>query len=191
MRARYSSLDGTEARMKLMVALFALLAVVRGAAIGEDLVLQAAFPNPGFAPADAPVSHRIVLAPARMAVEQADHLRPVMRLGPLARISSARYRAQVISAPKQTRRLKQTADEKRLRLSAQLVASASISLAAAAVAHISTQRADDAYDRYLKSASLRRQKAQFDRAERYDRLSGAAFALMEAGIVWSAYQLFF
>ena len=79
----------------------------------------------------------------------------------------------------------------RSRLSAPLYFSAALTVSAAAVARLSKERADDAYETYLMSAGRQRQQSHFEEAERYDRIAGAAFAVMEAGVVWSLYLLFF
>ena len=72
-----------------------------------------------------------------------------------------------------------------------LAASAAVAVAGAAVAWWSTAEADAAYDRYLRSAGARRQQQAFERAERHDRIAGAAFLAMEAGIVLTACLVFF
>ena len=69
--------------------------------------------------------------------------------------------------------------------------SAGLALTGGVLAWLSKREADDAYDRYLHSAGSERQRTEFDRAERYDRLSGAAFAAMEAGVLLPAYFTFF
>lgn len=74
---------------------------------------------------------------------------------------------------------------RRLYLTAALVTSSGV------VAWWSKERADRAYDRYLRAASLRRQEQQFERVERYDRIAGAAFIGMEAGLVMTTYLIFF
>ena len=79
----------------------------------------------------------------------------------------------------------------RSRFSAPLYLSAALTVSAAAVARLSKDRADDAYETYLKSAGRQRQQSHFEEAERYDRIAGAAFAVMEAGLAWSIYLLFF
>ena len=79
----------------------------------------------------------------------------------------------------------------RSRLSAPFYLSAALTVSAAAVARLSKERADDAYETYLRSAGRQRQQSHFEEAERYDRIAGAAFAVMEAGVVWSLYLLFF
>ena len=75
--------------------------------------------------------------------------------------------------------------------SAPLYLSAALTVSAAAIARFSKERADGAYETYLKSAGRQRQQSHFEEAERYDRIAGAAFAVMEAGLVWSLYLLFF
>ena len=72
-----------------------------------------------------------------------------------------------------------------------LVASAAMAVGAAAVAYWSSDEADAAYDRYLRSAGAGRQQQALERAERYDRIAGAAFVAMEAGIVLTACLVFF
>ena len=69
--------------------------------------------------------------------------------------------------------------------------SAGLALTGGVLAWLSKREADDAYDRYLHSAGSERQRTEFDRAEHYDRLSGAAFAAIEAGILLTAYFTFF
>jgi hypothetical protein len=66
-----------------------------------------------------------------------------------------------------------------------------LALAAGGVAWWSESRADRAYDRYLHSASLQRQREQLRRARHYDRVAGTAFGFMEAGIVLTTYLVFF
>lgn len=72
-----------------------------------------------------------------------------------------------------------------------LYVSAGLTVTAAAVARWSKQKADRSYDRYLASANKETQKSQFDRAERFDRISGVAFAAMEAGVLFTTYFVFF
>ena len=72
-----------------------------------------------------------------------------------------------------------------------LAATAALAVTGAAVAYWSTSEADAAYDRYLRSAGARRQQQAFERAERYDRIAGAAFLAMEAGVVLTACLVFF
>ena len=71
-----------------------------------------------------------------------------------------------------------------------LYVSAGLTVTAAAVARWSKQKADRSYDRYLTSANLETQRDQFDRAERFDRISGVAFAAMEAGVLFTTYFVF-
>lgn len=77
------------------------------------------------------------------------------------------------------------------RLRPALVASAALGVTGAVLAYWSSQQADDAYDRYLRSAGEGRQRRAIDRAERYDRLAGAAFVTMEVGLALSVYYAFF
>ena len=72
-----------------------------------------------------------------------------------------------------------------------LVASAGLAVTGAAVAYWSTHKAEDAYDRYLHSAGATRQQDALDRAERYDRIAGTGFFVMEAGLVLTACFAFF
>ena len=72
-----------------------------------------------------------------------------------------------------------------------LAATAALAVTGAAVAWWSTGEADAAYDRYLRSAGAQRQQQAFERAERHDRIAGAAFLAMEAGIVLTACLVFF
>ena len=59
------------------------------------------------------------------------------------------------------------------------------------VAYWSKREADEAYEAYLASASVRRQRKLFQRAERYDRIAGAAFLGMEAGLALTIYLAVF
>ena len=72
-----------------------------------------------------------------------------------------------------------------------LYLSAALTVSAGVLARWTKQEADRSYDNYLQSASPTRQKSTFDRAKRYDRLSGAALVTMEAGIILSTYLIFF
>ena len=73
----------------------------------------------------------------------------------------------------------------------QLYLSATVTVSAGLVARWAKQRADRAYDRYLTSAGIERQDRAFKRSEHYDRISGGAFAVMEAGLLFSTYLLLF
>ena len=73
----------------------------------------------------------------------------------------------------------------------QLYFSAALTVSAAAIAQWSEERADDAYDKYLKTAARSRQGSYFSEARRYDRVAGIALAVMEAGLFWSVYLVFF
>ena len=74
---------------------------------------------------------------------------------------------------------------------ARLYLSAALALGGGGLALWSKHRADEAYESYLRSAGIRRRERQFDRAQRYDRIAGAAFVAMEAGIVLTTYFVFF
>ena len=72
-----------------------------------------------------------------------------------------------------------------------LVASAGLAVTGALLAYWSTNEAEQAYERYLHSAGASRQQDALDRAERHDRIAGAGFLLMEAGLVLTARFVFF
>lgn len=72
-----------------------------------------------------------------------------------------------------------------------LYLSAALAVGGGVVAYWSKERADAAYDRYLRSASVVRQQRELDEAKRFDRVVGAAFVSMEVGLVLSSYLLFF
>lgn len=83
------------------------------------------------------------------------------------------------------------APSKKKRSRKKLYLSAALAVGAGAVAYWSKERADAAYDRYLRSASAARQQRELDAAKHFDRLAGAAFVGMEVGLVLSSYLLFF
>ncbi|MBM3279601.1 MAG: hypothetical protein FJY95_16210 [Candidatus Handelsmanbacteria bacterium] len=83
------------------------------------------------------------------------------------------------------------APERPSRLERGLWWSAGLALAAGGAAWWSARQADRAYERYLHSAGQGRQEETLRRSRRYDRVAGAAFACMEAGIVLSLYLVFF
>lgn len=72
-----------------------------------------------------------------------------------------------------------------------LYLSAGLAVSAGVLALWSKREADRAYDGYLHAAGQTRQKKQFNQAENYDRVSGAALAAMEIGIVLTTYLIFF
>ena len=80
-------------------------------------------------------------------------------------------------------------EEKRAK--GRLYLSAALTVGAGLVAYWSKEKADEAYDRYLHSASAKRQNEFYAQARRYDRLAGTAYIGMEAGLVLSSYLLFF
>jgi len=72
-----------------------------------------------------------------------------------------------------------------------LGAGVALATAGAAVAWWSEREADDAYSDYLHAAAQRRQARALARAERLDRLTGAAFLAMHAGMAVTVAVLFF
>jgi|AP59_1055472.scaffolds.fasta_scaffold75013_2 hypothetical protein len=81
------------------------------------------------------------------------------------------------------------AENKRSR--GRLYLSAALTVGAGIAAYWSKDRADEAYDRYLHSANVAQQNELYDKARRFDRMAGAAYVGMEAGLVLSSYLLFF
>ena len=67
------------------------------------------------------------------------------------------------------------APSKEQRSRKKLYLSAALAVGAGAVAYWSKERANAAYDRYLRSASVARQQRELDEAKRFDRVTGAAF----------------
>ena len=80
---------------------------------------------------------------------------------------------------------------KKKRSRTKLYLSAALAVGAGAVAYWSKERADAAYDRYLRSASVARQQRELDEAKQFDRVTGMAFVGMEVGLVLSSHLLFF
>jgi hypothetical protein len=101
-------------------------------------------------------------------------------------LSGSRLHAQQAGRAK-----KEQLDERRFHPGKAAYLSAGLALSGGVLAWLSKREADNAYDHYLRAAGSERQKTQFDRAERFDRLSGAAFAAMEAGVLMTAYFTFF
>ena len=83
------------------------------------------------------------------------------------------------------------APTKKKRSRKKLYLSAALAVGAGVVAYWSKERADAAYDRYLRSASVARQQRELDEAKHFDRVAGMAFVGMEVGLVLSSYLLFF
>ena len=83
------------------------------------------------------------------------------------------------------------AQTKKKRSRKKLYLSAALALGGGVVAYWSKERADAAYDRYLRSASVARQQRELDEAKHFDRVAGMAFVGMEVGLVLSSYLLFF
>ena len=114
---------------------------------------------------------------------------PALRPGLVPAVSAEKggIGALQLAAPKSGEARK---DEKP-RLTARLCLTAGLAASSGLVAWWSKERADRAYQRYLHAASRRRQEKQFERAERFDRIAGAAFVGMEAGLVFTTYLVFF
>ena len=83
------------------------------------------------------------------------------------------------------------APSKKKRSRKKLYLSAALAVGAGAVAYWSKERANAAYDRYLRSASVARQQRELDAAKHFDRVTGTAFVGMEVGLILSSYLLFF
>ena len=90
-----------------------------------------------------------------------------------------------------TRPAATAAPSKEKRSRKKLYLSAALAVGAGAVAYWSKERADAAYDRYLRSASTKRQQRELAAAKDFDRVAGTAFVGMEVGLVLSSYLLFF
>ena len=121
---------------------------------------------------------------------QAEPLELPWRLAPL----EVALAAQWAERPRLGQRSMPTASaapSKEKRSRKKLYLSAALAVGAGAVAYWSKERADTAYDRYLRSASVARQQRELADAKRFDRIAGAAFVSMEVGIVFSSYLLFF
>ena len=121
---------------------------------------------------------------------QAEPLELPRRLAPL----EAALAEQWVERPRLGQRSMPTASavpSKEKRSRKKLYLSAALAVGAGAVAYWSKERADVAYDRYLRSASAARQQRELADAKRFDRIAGAAFVSMEVGIVFSSYLLFF
>ena len=82
-------------------------------------------------------------------------------------------------------------EKERKRAKGRLYLGAALTVGAGLVAYWSKEKADRAYDRYLHSASAKRQNEFYAEARHYDRMAGVAFIGMEVGLVLSSYLLFF
>ena len=112
------------------------------------------------------------------------------RLAPLEAALAAQW-AERPRLGQQSMPTASAAPSKEKRSRKKLYLSAALAVGAGAVAYWSKERADAAYDRYLRSASAARQQRELADAKRFDRIAGAAFVSMEVGIVFSSYLLFF
>lgn len=113
-----------------------------------------------------------------------------LRLAPLEAALTAQWAEQPLRRP-QAMPATAAAPSEEKRSRRKLYWSAALAVGAGAVAYWSKERADAAYDRYLRSASPKHQERELAAAKRFDRMAGAAFVGMEIGIVLSSYLLFF
>ena len=121
---------------------------------------------------------------------QAEPLALPQRLAPLEAALAAQW-AERPMLRQQSMPTTSEAPSKEKRSRKKLYLSAALAVGAGAVAYWSKEQADSAYNRYLRSASVERQRRELADAKRFDRLAGAAFVGMEVGIVLSSYLLFF
>ena len=120
----------------------------------------------------------------------AESLELPRRLAPLEAALAEQWAEQ----PRLGQRSRPTASaapSKEKRSRKKLYLSAALAIGGGVVAYWSKERANAAYDRYLRSASVARQQRELDEAKRFDRVAGAAFVGMEVGLVLSSYLLFF
>ena len=108
------------------------------------------------------------------------------RLVPLEAALTAQWAEQPMLRPR-SMPTTSAAPTKKKRSRKKLYLSAALAVGAGAVAYWSKERADAAYDRYLRSASVARQQRELDAAKHFDRVAGAAFVGMEVGLVLSSY----
>ena len=120
----------------------------------------------------------------------AEPLEPARRLAPLEAALAEQW-AEQPKLEQQSMPTAAAAPNKEKRSRKKLYLSAALAVGAGAVAYWSKERANAAYDRYLRSASVARQQRELDEAKRFDRVTGAAFVGMEVGLVLSSYLLFF
>ena len=113
-----------------------------------------------------------------------------LRLTPLEAALAAQWAEPPVRRP-QAMLATASAPSKEKRSRRKLYWSAALAVGAGALAYWSKERADAAYNRYLRSASAQHQERELAAAKRFDRMAGAAFVGMEVGIVLSSYLLFF
>ena len=113
-----------------------------------------------------------------------------LRLTPLEAALAAQWAEQPLRRP-QAMPATAAAPSKEKRSRRKLYWSAALAVGAGALAYWSKERADAAYNHYLRSASAKHQERELAAAKRFDRMAGAAFVGMEVGIVLSSYLLFF
>ena len=112
------------------------------------------------------------------------------RLTPLEAVLAAQWAEQPMFRQR-SMPTTSAAPTKKKRSRKKLYLSAALAVGAGVVAYWSKERADAAYDRYLRSASVARQQRELDEAKHFDRVAGMAFVGMEVGLVLSSYLLFF
>ena len=132
----------------------------------------------------------LLLVLAAGASAQAEPLALPQRLAPLEAALAAQW-AERPMLRQRSMPAASAAPSKEKRSRKKLYLSAALAVGAGVVAYWSKERADSAYDRYLRSASVARQQRELADAKRFDRVAGAAFVGMEVSIMLSSYLLFF
>lgn len=131
----------------------------------------------------------LVLA-AQSTLARAESWELPLRLAPLEAALAAQWAEQPRPRPP-AMPATAAAPSKEKRSRRKLYLSTALAVGAGALAYWSKERADAAYNRYLRSASAKHQERELAAAKRFDRMAGAAFVGMEVGIVLSSYLLFF
>ncbi len=112
------------------------------------------------------------------------------RFGGLEVVLENQFATRSQSAERQVS-VESVAQKKEKRSRKRLYLAAALTLGVGCFAQWSKHQADAAYDRYLYSANQVRQEREFAKAERFDRIAGAAFVGLEIGVVLNSYLLFF
>ena len=136
------------------------------------------------------ISYGLLLVLAAQGGTLAEPRELPLRLAPLEAALAAQWAEQPRPRPPAMPAIA-AAPSKEKRSRRKLYWSAALSVGAGALAYWSKERADAAYNRYLRSASPKHQERELAAAKRFDRVAGAAFVGMEVGIVLSSYLLFF
>lgn len=132
----------------------------------------------------------LVLAAQGGTLARAEPRELPLRLAPLEAALAAQWAEQPRPRPL-AMPATAAAPSKEKRSRRKLYWSAALAVGAGALAYWSKERADAAYNRYLRSASPKHQERELATAKHFDRVAGAAFVGMEVGIVLSSYLLFF